>query len=196
MKVKDLVEQIISYSHNEDSPETNLMAKALTWLNSAYHELLQENLVYLKHKMIKYETLTLQDFACELPEDFYLLEKIILDDGTRITKIDRKHYDIELNKIYINNHPEVKSIDVFYIPQFQNLKLEDSLNILHISPNQVDNLIWGALVWSGIYERALHTQSELNLFEKKWNQTKQNFKITLSTYSNQVLRTQPYRFLN
>ena len=76
MTVKDLVEKIISYSHNEDTPDTDLSVKALTWLNSAYHELLQENLAFLKHKMLKSVNIEMTDGFFELPNDFYLFDKI------------------------------------------------------------------------------------------------------------------------
>ena len=193
--VKDLVEQIVSYSHDEDTPETNLMEKALVWLNSAYHEMLQENLTYLKHKMIKYELKTVIDSAFDLPEDFYLLEKIILDNNTVISKYDKNLYDIELNKIYLTKEM-AKIAEIGYIPQFKVLDFDDPLTSLHIDMNHAKNLIWGALVWSSIYERGLNTQSELALFETKWTQVKQNLKLTLSTYNDEVLRTSPYNFLN
>ncbi|MCP4355513.1 MAG: hypothetical protein GY793_07760 [Proteobacteria bacterium] len=193
--VKDLVEQIISYSHDEDTPETNLMEKALVWLNSAYHEMLQENLIYLKHKMIKYESKTVTDSTFDLPEDFYSLEKIILDNSMVISKYDKALYDIELGEIYLSSDM-AKLAEIAYIPQFKDLTFDDLLTSLHIDSNHAKNLIWGALVWSSIYERGLHTQSELSLFETKWTQTKQNLKMTLSSYSNEVLRTSPYRFLN
>lgn len=195
MKIQDLVNEIISYSHNEDTPDTNLNAKALTWLNSAYHELLQENLAYLKYKMLKKVSINLKDNEFELPEDFYLLEKIKLANGTIISKENKSFYSIESN-ICMLEEQHNQTINLTYIPEFSQLKLDDELRIMHISTNYVQSLIWGALVWSSIYERGLNTQTELAIFENKWNQAKQNYKITLATYSDHILRTQPYNFMN
>tara|TARA_Y100001960_G_scaffold131904_1_gene140104 strand:+ start:695 stop:1282 length:588 start_codon:yes stop_codon:yes gene_type:complete len=195
MKIKDLVDQIISYSHNEDTPDTDLSAKTLTWLNSAYHELLQENLAFLKYKMLKQESIEMTDGFFELPADFYLFEKIKLKNGNVISKEDKSKYSIEGNLLFINNFKD-EVLELVYIPQFQHLKLDDSLSIMHISSNYVQSLVWGALVWSSIYERGLHTNSELSLFEAKWSQAKQNYKVTLATYSDQVLRTTPYCMFN
>jgi hypothetical protein len=191
MKIKDLVDQIISYSHNEDTPDTDLSVKALTWLNSAYHELLQENLAFLKYKMIKQYHVEMTDGFFELPADFYLFEKIRLKNGNLISKEDKNLYSIEGNLIFIKDVKDTE-LDLVYIPQFEQLKLDDSLSIMHISANYVQSLIWGSLVWSSIYERGLNTNSELSLFEAKWNQAKQNYKVTLATYSDQILRTTPY----
>lgn len=195
MTIKNLVDQIISYSHDEDTPDTDLTAKALTWLNSAYHELLQENLAFLKSKMLKKVTLKLVDETFELPDDFYLFEKIKLENGTVISKEEKGAYSLEANNCYLTKEVN-QTVTLSYIPAFKQLKLEDSLNTMHISSNYVQSLIWGALVWSSIYERGLHTQSELGLFEAKWNQAKQNYKVTLATYSDQTLRTKPYTYLN
>jgi len=193
--VKDLVEQIISYSHDENTPDNKLTEKALVWLNSAYHEVLQENLVYLKHKMIKYTSVSVENASFELPEDFYILEKLILDNKTVISKEEKDKYDKELNKIVLTDE-NVKNVDLVYIPEFRVLQLEDSLNVLHMDYANAKNLIWGALVWSSIYERGINTSSEINLFDSKWKQMKQNFKLSLDTYNSEFLRTTPYRFLN
>lgn len=195
MTIKELVDQIISYSHDEDTPDTELTAKALTWLNSAYHELLQENLAFLKNKMLKKITVDLSDESFELPEDFYLFEKIELANGVVISKEDKPAYALEIDKCYLPGELN-QTLTLSYVPAFIQLKLEDSLAVMHISSNYVQSLIWGALVWSSIYERGLHTQSELGLFESKWNQAKQNYKVTLATYSDQTLRTKPYSYLN
>ena len=195
MKIQDLVNQIISYSHDEDTPDTQLTAKALTWLNSAYHELLQENLVFLKTSMLKKASFNLVDEQFELPDDFYLLEKIALTDKTLIGKEDKNKYSLELTTCYLPNEKN-QTVTLSYIPAFQQLTLDDSVNTMHISANYVQSLIWGALVWSSIYERGLNTQSELGLFEAKWSQAKQNYKVTLATYSDQTLRTKPYSYLN
>lgn len=195
MKIKDLVDQIISYSHDEDTPDTDLTAKALTWLNSAYHELLQENLAFLKHRMLKQANILLTDEFFELPDDFYLFEKIKLSNGQIISKEDKELYSIEGNLVFLKNQTN-QNISFVYIPEFKELTLDDSLTVMHISSNYVQSLVWGALVWSSIYERGLHTQSELGLFEAKWNQAKQNYKVTLTAYSDQVLRTVPYQFIN
>lgn len=195
MKIKDLVDQIISYSHNEDTPDTDLSVKALTWLNSAYHELLQENLAFLKHKMLTQTNANLVNGCFQLPEDFYLFEKIKLSNGQIISKENKDLYAIEGDTVFLNNVTD-QSVSFVYIPEFKQLGFDDSLSIMHISSNYVQSLIWGALVWSSIYERGIHTQSELSLFEAKWNQAKQNYKVTLATYSDQVLRTTPYRFIH
>ncbi|HAG52917.1 MAG TPA: hypothetical protein DCL21_03930 [Alphaproteobacteria bacterium] len=195
MKIKDLVDQIISYSHNEDTPDTDLSAKALTWLNSAYHELLQENLAFLKHKMLTQVEVSLSDDFFELPKDFYLFEKIKLANGQVISKEDKDCYSIEGDLVFLKNQKN-QNLMFVYIPEFKQLTLDDSLSIMHISSNYVQSLIWGALVWSSIYERGVHTQNELSLFEAKWNQAKQNYKVTLATYSDQVLRTVPYQFIH
>lgn len=195
MKIKDLVDQIISYSHNEDTPDTDLSAKALTWLNSAYHELLQENLAFLKYKMLTSKTIEIKNGSSKLPDDFYLFEKISLSNGEVISKEDKDRYSIEGDFVFIKNVKD-EYLNITYIPQFKQLNLDDSLSIMHISSNYVQSLIWGALVWSSIYERGLHTNSELSLFEAKWSQAKQNYKVTLATYSDQVLRTTPYSMFN
>lgn len=195
MKIKDLVDQVISYSHDEDTPDTDLAAKALTWLNSAYHELLQENLLFLKHKMLKQYDANLENGFFVIPDDFYIFEKIRLKNGTIISKEDKTEYSIEGNLLFLKNYKS-ESLQFVYIPEFKMLNLEDSLSSMHISSNYIQSLIWGALVWSSIYERGLNTQSELGLFEAKWNQAKQNYKVTLSTYSDQILRTTPYKFIS
>lgn len=195
MTVKDLVEKIISYSHNEDTPDTDLSAKALTWLNSAYHELLQENLAFLKHKMLKSVNIEMTDGFFELPHDFYLFDKIKLANGKIISKENKDLYSIEGSLVFLKNVKD-SNITFTYIPAFQQLKMEDSLNIMHISSNYVQSLIWGALVWASIYERGVNTNSEIALFESKWNQEKQNYKVTLATYSDQVLRTVPYKYMH
>lgn len=196
MKVKDLVQQVISYSHDEDSSETRMSEKSLVWINSAYHELLQENLPFLRNKLLKIETKNIENSYLELPKDFYLLDKIILENGKVISKDDKEFYDIELNKLYLGKNISAKNADIRYIPEFPLLKLDDDISSLHMGTNYADALIWGALVWSSIYERGLHTKSEVTLFESKWEKAKRNFKLSLQAYSSDILRTKPYSFFN
>lgn len=196
MNVKDLVEQIISYSHNEDTPDTQLSVKALQWLNAAYLELLQENLAFLKNKMVQSVSVEMVNGEILLPTDFYLFEQLLVTNNNQIVNNqDKDCYKIDEQSLIIDSKI-TSEVVLSYIPVFQELTEDDSLAQMHISSNYIQGLIWGALVWSSIYERGLHTQAELAIFERKWNEAKQNYKITLAAYSDQLLRTKPYSFLN
>ena len=53
MNVNELRNRILEISHNEVAPDTNLKTKALSWLNSAYHEIVSDCLSYLERSLEK-----------------------------------------------------------------------------------------------------------------------------------------------
>ncbi|MBI1362708.1 MAG: hypothetical protein GC134_01885 [Proteobacteria bacterium] len=198
MNVSQIRDRIIQISHNEDAPDTALKSKALDWLNSAYHELIDELMPLLERQLKTTVAQTVTAGQTILPADAYRL--VLVRDAstgkvykeqsfTRIkaeenSAIDGTFWLEGQTLIFAGTAPE--TVEVTYLPTVPELGEEDTEEDIMVPQQFHSALVWGGLVWSAIYERGLSTQSELALFQQKWEEAKQRVRQSMGirpTYS-------------
>ena len=172
MNAKEIRDRILEISHDEVMPEAELRHKGMSWLNSAYQEMVGVCMPYLESYITKTEMIEFVDGKADAPHDFYR----ILNVG--MCGLPMKNMYNE-GKILI--HKSLNgSCEVTYLGQIQDLtegtKEEDIL-----LPKQFHHgLVWGGLVWSSIFERGFGTSnSDLKLFQAKWDESKRECKLHL-----------------
>lgn len=180
MHVSEIIERILEISHDEVAPDTKLKQKALRWLNSAYHEMM-EVLIPFMPQLEKKIKLTLVDGYAVLPDDLSRVINVV--DTNDVKVLYKTIYKDDILNLYINNN-SVENVYVNYTTTVNDL--EDSVQESSILlPKQFHSLlVWGALVWASIYERGFNNQSELNLFQKKWDEAKREAKLSLASTVN------------
>ena len=66
---------------------------------------------------------------------------------------------------------------------------------LALPAGQVHGLVWGALVWSSVFERGFATASELAQFRAQWQEAKARVKLAVLGQVGVPLRVQGYQLV-
>lgn len=210
MTVNELLAGIVAVSHNEDTPDTLLSAKAMQWLNAAYHEVIDECLPYLKRYLHRTETITTSLDVATLSTDAYRIvrvvdktnghmlrevtpERLIDLDPDSTTTGAPAHFTAFHNTLTLHPKPsENILLEVLYLPSVADLVANGDESSILLPRQFHQSLIWGGLVWSAIYERGFNTGGELQLFQSKWDEARQKIKLSLVNSPTNALRTTPY----
>lgn len=209
MNVSELRERILDISHDESAPDNDLNDKALDWLNSAYHELIDELMPFLGRYLRQEESvITDSNGQATLSADVYRIMRTVDETNGRtlkeMTREDVLDVDptgqhtgapigfyIEGAKLTLYPRTSV-DLTVLYLPEVADLTEDDGEDEI-LLPRQFHHvLVWGALVWSSIYERGFGTQSDLTLFQRKWEEAKRNAKLSLASQPSGTLRVQSF----
>lgn len=208
MNVNELRDRILEISHNEVAPDTNLKAKAISWLNSAYQEMVSDSMPYLEKVLEKSSDVIITSGQGTLPNDVARIVKMV--DGTsnvtlkQITQSDAAELDVENNLSGTAKYYWIEGDNVFTYPQSNTtLKLvylrevsdlaDGGLEADIVIPKQFHHaLVWGGLVWSSIFERGFSSQGDLKLFQVKWDEGKRELKLSLASQPMKTLRVQAY----
>ena len=208
MNVSEIRDRVLEISHDEATPDTNLKTKAMQWVNSAYHELVDECMPYLGRYIETTETINIVNGEGQASGDVYRVIKAVDESNgnvlsetsySKILAIDPlmetkgKPTDFWLDGNYIKLHPIADiSLKLLYTPTVTDLvEIGDESSIL--LPRQFHYaLIWGGLVWSAIYERGFATKSDIAMFQKKWEEAKRSVKLSLINTPENELRVKPF----
>ena len=198
MNVSELLERILEISHNEVAPDTGLKQKALRWLNSAYHEILDELQPFLSRYMNKTSTVNVADGRGAMPANLYRLLKVEFD-GKTLKQIESQP-DLTgqtpqvfmLSGDVIQIFPSVEScvLTLTYTATQDDLTEETQGSDILLPSSLHHHLVWGALIWGSVYERGFSTQSELALFQQKWDEAKRSAKLSLANQPTKPLRVE------
>lgn len=211
MNVNELIERILDVSHDEVAPDTNLKAQSLRWLNSAYHEMLEEISPFLENALQTQETLILSSGSAIFPQTPHKVVRVVTVDTSRTLQAKNKadvlaedstlarqgspnSFWVEGNVLY--THPvSSEQVKVLYLPQKADLA-EDGAESTVLVPRAFHSaLVWGALVWSATFERGFTSQGDLALFQSKWEEAKRSAKLALSAQPSTPLRTKPFELV-
>ncbi len=207
MNVQDLRDRILEISHDEATPDSQLKNKALAWLNSAYHELVGECLPYLEPYLETVTTLDLSTGQANLPSDFsrvltlvdsqtgHVFKQVTQKEGVSLTaQKGANGHDVfwisgqQLYSLKTCDAP-VQMVYLKQVPVLTDQSTEQDI-ILPVAFHHA--LVWGGLVWSSIFERGFSTQSDLKLFQQKWDEAKREVKLLLATEPLKDRRVQGY----
>lgn len=208
MNVNEIRNRILEISHDEVAPDTDLLAKAMNWLNSAYHEMVDECMPYLGRYLQKRETVQVEEGKAVLNSEAYRLVSVVdksnkkaLQETTyeAVMQVDPALENIgaptafwlEGDDVYIHPKQNVE-LEVVYMPVVANL-IEGDVEGSVLLPKQFHSaLVWGGLVWGSVYERGFSSGADIKLFQNKWDEAKRKVKLSLSAKPAGSVRVKPY----
>lgn len=210
MNVNNLRDRILEISHDEDAPDTHLKNKAMEWVNSAYHELMDELTPFMGDKLQRLETVTLNNGVASLLNQPFRVLKVLrtrdnyLLKATNLSEQLNKQTALNTNgdpsKYWMNGssiqtYPiSNEQISVLYVPVVTDL-IEGGDEASIMLPKTFHHaLVWGGLVWSSVFERGFSTQAELTLFQRKWDEAKQKIKLSMAASETARLTVSSYEF--
>lgn len=203
MNVNQLRDRILTLAHDEASPDTTMKQNALEWLNQAYHELIDEVLPYLTRYLQQEETVTTDSNGqASLSQDVYRIVQLVDTSNSKSLIEKRKSdiltFDADLSQTgqplrywvagdTVTVHPKmVVNLTVVYLPLVSDL-VEDGAESTILLPKSFHHgLIWGGLVWASTYERGFSAQGDLVLFQRKWEEFKQQMKLSLNSAGESI----------
>ena len=212
MNVNDIRNRILELSHDEVDPNNALESKALGWLNSAYHEVMDEALPWLGDSLRQEVTLTADSSGLVTPafSAFRLLSVVDVTNAKLLREVTREELQATSPALDATGAPIMfykscdtlqlypqSSVDVkiSYIPNIDDLNADDAEDTI-LLPRQFHHaLVWGGLVWASTYERGFATQGELQLFQRKWDEAKRNLKLSLASTPTGPRRVDTYSAL-
>ena len=208
MNVNEIRDRILEVSHDEVAPDTNLQNKAISWLNSAYHEMMDECMPFMERYLQKSELVEVESGLGSLNQEVYRAVQVVDIQNKRALK------EVSYQEILAKDPAlEVKGAPACYYLQGNQISVypaqNTSLKVVYmpvvsdLSEGQVESdillprvfhggLVWGGLVWGSVFERGFSSASDMKLFQAKWDAAKTKVKLSLSSNSQKELRVKPF----
>lgn len=209
MNVNEIRDRIVELSH-QSAGDGEVQAKALGWLNAAYHELMDEVVAYLPPALqVREEMVTSADGAVVLAKVPYRVLKVVdVVQGhalNGITPLEVMELDpsgsasgapvrfvVTASGVKIHPASEGRGLSILYVPLVQDLNeggAEASILLPRVHHNA---LVWGGLVWSSLFERGFGSSGELQVYQRQWLEAKQRVKLGLLHNVGASLRVVPF----
>jgi hypothetical protein len=216
MDVNTLRARVVELSHSGASlasaVDVDLNVKALGWLNSAYHELMDEVVPYLPQTLQKQvDVLTNTTGVAVLPEAPYrVLQVVVRGSGARLsvaTPLEFMQADptgtqagsaqrVLIQGTTLTVKPaEMVTLGIVYVPAAADLVEGGAESSIVLPPVHHHALVWGGLVWSALYERGFLSQSEVVMYQRQWEAAKERVKLSLLPNLGAGLRVEPYTYV-
>jgi hypothetical protein len=211
MRVQEVVTQILALSH-QGGNDAALTAQALGWLNAAYRELMDE-LVPLAPPSLQTQAVVVTNSAGNgvLPDlPARVLQVFDRNTGAvvpQVTVAELAALDpmgmgsgpvarCVVQGTAVQVHPACEAtLLVVMIPVAKDVLLDGDEASLALPAGQVHGLVWGALVWSSVFERGFATASELAQFRAQWQEAKARVKLAVLGQVGVPLRVQGYQLV-
>lgn len=207
-----MVRRVVELSHHAGNTDLELETKALGWVNAAYHELMDELVPYLPQALQVQEDGTSDAAGVMVPtQAVYRLVRVVDRTGGRSLKLATPEAVLEADpagdasgdpvRATVRDgdvviHPAgVRELTVLYVPLAADLA-EDGDEADVLLPRVYHHaLIWGALVWSAVFERGFLSQNEQVLYQRQWLAAKEQVKLGLLGNTAESLRVKPYTYV-
>lgn len=209
MNVNEIRDRIVELSH-QSAGDGEVQAKALGWLNAAYHELMDEVVAYLPPALQVRETVvTAADGSVVLAKVPYRILKVVdasagrLLDG--VTPVEIMELDpsgvmtgtagrFVATAGGVRVHPASAGVplSVLYVPLVEDLSEGGAEASLLLPRAHHNALVWGGLVWSSLFERGFGSSAELQVYQRQWLEAKQRVKLGLLHNTASSLRVVPF----
>jgi hypothetical protein len=212
MNVNDIRDRIVELSH-QSAGDGEVQAKALGWLNAAYHELMDEVVAYLPPMLQQQENVpTGAGGEAVLADAPYRVLRVVDAGAGRNLEIVTPGALLDLDPMGtatgapqrcvltgsgVRIHPAAADValTVLYVPVVADLA-EGGIEATIVLPKAYHYaLVWGGLVWSALFERGFGTQGELVIFQRQWADAKERVKLGLLHNTGASLRVQPFNFV-
>lgn len=206
MNVNQIRDRIVELSH-QSTADGEVQAKALGWLNAAYHELMDDILPFAPAALQVQEVVAVGadgQGATALPP-YRILAVVDTATGSPLrvaTPAEALAADPAgtlggTYRLYVPTAAGVRlvpagegAVTVLYVPQVADLAENGAEDAVLLPRAHHMALVWGGLVWSSLFERGFGTQGELAMFQAQWQRAKEGVKLALA--GNATLRVIGY----
>lgn len=210
MRVSEIVTQVLALGHHGE--DAALRAKALGWVNAAYAELLDEVLPFAPPALQRVETVTTDaSGVAGLGQDVRKLLLVADADAGRVLALGGPLAAVRddpsgsadgapVMAYALGQQVQVLpaqsvALRVVYVPGPNTLGESDGPEAIWLPESQHRVLVWGALVWSALFERGLTSAAELSLFGRQWLAAKESVKLGLLGAQTETLRGKPWELV-
>ncbi len=209
MNVNEIRDRIVALSH-QTAGHGEVQAKALGWLNAAYHELMDEVVAYLPPALqvqesvvtgvggeavlgrVPYRILKVVDASAGVALGGVTPLEIMELDPSGVLIGNAARYVVTAGGVRIHPSQAGVSLRVLYVPLVEDL-VEGGAEASLLLPRAHHNaLVWGGLVWSSLFERGFGSSAELQVYQRQWQEAKQRVKLGLLHNTASSLRVQPF----
>ena len=206
MNVNEIRDRIVELSH-QTAGDGEVQAKALGWLNAAYHELMDEIVAYLPPWLqVRAEVMTDTGGNAALGKGAYRVLKVVdkarkqgLEAATPLDIMEPgmgmgnavARYVATAAGIQVSPPKGGVPLSVLYVPLVQDLVEGGAEASLFLPREHHHALVWGGLVWSSLFERGFGGGTEVQLYQRQWLEAKSRVKAGL-LHNVAGLRVQPF----
>lgn len=194
MRVSEILGQVLALGHHGD--DAAMREKALGWVNAAYAELLDEVLAYAPAQLQRVEEVATDvTGVAGLSQPVRKLLVVADAEAGRVLPLLAPHAVVRDDPAgvavgapiaaygvgqRVQVHPAGPArLRVVYVPAPNVLAESEGPEAIWLPESQHRVLVWGALVWSALFERGLVSAGELNLFGRQWVAAKESVKLAL-----------------
>jgi hypothetical protein len=208
MNVNQIRDRVVELCRGGDDPDADLQARALGWLNSAYHEVMGELIPYLPQDLQRQEEVTANTGGvATLSRSVYRLLQVVdrgkgrglelvnagevlaLDPKGDTTGDPRRAYADGMTVVI---HPAAAAtLAVRYVPLPNDLAVDGAEGSILLPKPWHHVLVWGGLVWGALFERGFGASTEIVLYQQQWQAGKSAIKLALRGNLGGVLRVEP-----
>ena len=209
MRVSEIRDRIVELSHHGAGVDGEMNRRAMGWLNSAYHEILDELLPHAPAALARTETVTSDTVGrAVLTQGVYRLLQVADRQNGRVLALTNAAAALaadpagtaegEPKMVYADGAAVVLQpkapvqLVVRYVPQPADLQEGDAESAILLPVSQHSGLVWGGLVWCALFERGFVGAGELGLYQARWQQAKESAKLALVGVNGEGLRVQPF----
>lgn len=212
MRVNEIRDRIVELSNQGGGADSDLNQRAMGWLNSAYHELMDELLPFAPVALQRREevesdgvgqaTLSLpvhrllrvaDKRAARMLEVSNPLAMLDADPAGTLSGDPRRVYASDT--LLVVQPVGAIPLTVLYVPAPVDLQEGGAEASILLPRTQHSGLVWGGLVWSALFERSFVSQSELAMYQRQWQAAKEAIRLALLGSQGGTLRVQPFDYV-
>jgi len=195
MNVNEIRDRIVELSH-QTAGDGEVQAKALGWLNAAYHELMDEIVAYVPPWLqvrMEGETNAAGDLA--LGAGAYRVLMVVDKAAARMLEPLAPHqvmareltgegttvpgYEVTATGVRLRPVKAGVPLAVLYVPLVLDVVEGGAEASLFLPREHHYALVWGGLVWSALFERGFGGSAEVQVFQRQWLEAKSRVKAGL-----------------
>ncbi len=205
MNVNEIRDRIVELSH-QSAGDGEVQAKALGWLNAAYHELMDEVVAYLPPALQVRESVAANSHGdVALAAAPYRVMKVADGQGRMLKGVTLAElmdleamgsttacYVVTASGVRIHTAKDGDVFSVLYVPLVMDLVEGGAEASLFLPRVHHSALVWGGLVWSALFERGFNSSVELNAYQRQWVEAKHRVKLGLLLNLAGGLRVKPF----
>ncbi len=212
MNVNGIRDRIVELSNQGGGADSEMNQRAMGWLNSAYHELMDELLPFAPVALQRREEVATDALGqAALTQPVHRLLRVADRRGARMLEISNPVAMLDADpagtatgeprRVYASDTALVVQpagaipLTVLYVPAPLDLQEGGNEASILLPRTQHSGLVWGGLVWSALFERSFVSQSELAMYQRQWGAAKAAIRLALLGSQGGTMRVRPLEFV-
>lgn len=195
MNVRGIRDRIVELSQHGVGNDVDVNTKALAWLNSAYHEVMDEIVPLAPSALqVRSDVVVGVDGAGVLAGPVHKLVQVVERTRNTVLRVVTPAELLEAEVGGMQGSPSMCSVSgnvlqvypaaagtvsVVYIPRVVDLVEAGAEGSILLPPSLHNVLVWGGLVWSALFDRGFMSQSELLMYQRQWVSGKEQVRLSL-----------------